>query len=97
MRTPRGHVGLTQWCQTSGPWATSGPRYNYIRPVSMPEPNLQHCRESMQAGAGLYFEMETMQPVTCKDRLGSYYYVKKGRGADNSGTGQVHREAGSLI
>lgn len=50
----------------------------------------------MQAGAGLYFEMETMQPITCRE-TGIMPLCKKRKGADSSGTGQVHREAGSLV
>ena len=47
----------------------------------------------MQAGAGVYFYGHTMRPITCEDRLGSYY-VKEGRGdrrsSQCSGTGQVN-------
>lgn len=41
-------------------------------------------------------------PITCKDRLGSYHYVRKegGRCSEGSrcfGTGQVHKEAGESL
>ena len=44
----------------------------------------------------------TTRPITCKDRLGSYHYVKEGRGEaldpfqnECSGTGQAHTVSGS--
>ena len=43
----------------------------------------------MQAGAGLYFDGNTVRPITCEDRLGSYHYVKEGRGADAPNTASV--------
>lgn len=30
------------------------------------------------AGAGFYFDGQTMYPVKCQDRLGSYNYAKQG-------------------
>lgn len=42
----------------------------------------------MQAGVEL-FDGHTVRSITCKDRLGSYHYIKKGRGADVPKTASV--------
>ena len=50
----------------------------------------------------VYFDGHTTRPITCNDRLGSYHYVKEGRGEaldpfqnECSGTGQAHTVSGS--